>query len=268
MAHTNSTTNYGLPQFIGTDKPGWLTDVNSAYTAIDTQMKTNADGVASNLASINANKTTYDNFVTEQNNQNSNVNSQLASLSSKYDTAISGIQWNPLESASYSINSVEVEISGTPYTAQTTDGRYLYINAIIEMENKLTNSSSLTLQINPKTPLIVKPTKEYNAGFVAKLYRKPFISFKPTDGSDGEQKFSCYNLALPDLVRQYPYTTDLHTFITTAGTVAFTFVLPKAGSDKYYTLNMGSLEITTGEYDKPVIVIHDIIPLPFAKGDM
>lgn len=36
MAHTNSTTNYALPQFLSTDKPAWLTDVNPAYTAIDT----------------------------------------------------------------------------------------------------------------------------------------------------------------------------------------------------------------------------------------
>lgn len=36
MSHTNSTTNYSLPQFVTTDKPAWLTDVNNAYTAIDT----------------------------------------------------------------------------------------------------------------------------------------------------------------------------------------------------------------------------------------
>lgn len=41
MSHTNSTTNFGLPQFITTDKPAWLTDVNVAYQAIDTAMKNN-----------------------------------------------------------------------------------------------------------------------------------------------------------------------------------------------------------------------------------
>lgn len=43
MAHTNATPNYSLPQFLGTDKPAWLTDVNAAMLAIDTQMKANAD---------------------------------------------------------------------------------------------------------------------------------------------------------------------------------------------------------------------------------
>lgn len=36
MGHTNSTPNYALPQFITTDKPAWLTDINGAFTAIDT----------------------------------------------------------------------------------------------------------------------------------------------------------------------------------------------------------------------------------------
>lgn len=43
MSSTNHTTNYNLPQFIGTDKPAWLGDVNPALAAIDAQMKLNAD---------------------------------------------------------------------------------------------------------------------------------------------------------------------------------------------------------------------------------
>jgi uncharacterized phage infection (PIP) family protein YhgE len=54
MAHTNSTTNYHLPQFISTDKPAWLTDVNTAYSVIDTELKTANDAAStavSNAAS-------------------------------------------------------------------------------------------------------------------------------------------------------------------------------------------------------------------------
>lgn len=40
FGHTNSTTNYGYPQFIGTDKPGWLTDINGAFNDIDEDIKT------------------------------------------------------------------------------------------------------------------------------------------------------------------------------------------------------------------------------------
>lgn len=35
MGHTNTTTHYGLPQFVSTDKAGWLTDVNEAFEKID-----------------------------------------------------------------------------------------------------------------------------------------------------------------------------------------------------------------------------------------
>lgn len=43
MSHTNSTTNYNLPQFVGTDKPAWLTDINGAFSSIDTAIKSAKD---------------------------------------------------------------------------------------------------------------------------------------------------------------------------------------------------------------------------------
>lgn len=53
MSSTNHTANYNLPQFVGTDKPAWLGDINPAMSAIDTQMKANADGVAGVLDMFN-----------------------------------------------------------------------------------------------------------------------------------------------------------------------------------------------------------------------
>ena len=52
MAHTNQTEHYELPQFIGSDIPSWLVDVNQAYTAIDSAIYTakNTADVASNTA--------------------------------------------------------------------------------------------------------------------------------------------------------------------------------------------------------------------------
>lgn len=46
MGHTNSTANLALPQFIGTDKPTWLGDVNGAFAAIDGYVGTNDAAVA------------------------------------------------------------------------------------------------------------------------------------------------------------------------------------------------------------------------------
>lgn len=52
MAFTNSTPNYGLPQYIATDKPTYLGDANGAYSTIDTRMKANADAASANSNSI------------------------------------------------------------------------------------------------------------------------------------------------------------------------------------------------------------------------
>ena len=70
MSHTNTTTNYGLPQFLSSDKPAWMADINVAFADIDTQMKLNADAAADaqsdvNDASLNfaagySNASTYD----------------------------------------------------------------------------------------------------------------------------------------------------------------------------------------------------------------
>ena len=52
MSSTNKTTNYNLSQFIGTDKPAWLTDYNSDMSKIDAGVAaaqstaTGADGKA------------------------------------------------------------------------------------------------------------------------------------------------------------------------------------------------------------------------------
>lgn len=51
FGHTNSTSNYELPQFIGTDKPQWLTDINQAFASIDTAIHT-----VSVLANLNSTK--------------------------------------------------------------------------------------------------------------------------------------------------------------------------------------------------------------------
>lgn len=53
MSFTNSTPNYGLPQWIGTDKPTYLGDQNTAYSTIDTQMKANADAAAAATSTAN-----------------------------------------------------------------------------------------------------------------------------------------------------------------------------------------------------------------------
>lgn len=53
MSSTNKTSHYNLPQFIGSDIPTWLGDINSAMTAIDSGINaaaTAASGAATDAA--------------------------------------------------------------------------------------------------------------------------------------------------------------------------------------------------------------------------
>lgn len=47
MTATKHTNNYNLSQFVGTDRPTWLGDYNGDMAKIDTQLKKNADDIAS-----------------------------------------------------------------------------------------------------------------------------------------------------------------------------------------------------------------------------
>lgn len=55
MSATNTTPTIGLPLFIGTDKPAWLTDFNGAMNTIDgaiANLQTAEGGTASSLAAL------------------------------------------------------------------------------------------------------------------------------------------------------------------------------------------------------------------------
>lgn len=52
MSFTNSTPNYGLPQYVGTDKPTFLGDFNNAMTAIDAALHNNAQNAGEGLSEL------------------------------------------------------------------------------------------------------------------------------------------------------------------------------------------------------------------------
>lgn len=82
FGHTNSTPNYELPQFVGTDKPQWLTDINQGFLTIDTAIH-NAYALASltstNLGDISDLTTTVKTDVVSAVNE---INGGLGNLSS------------------------------------------------------------------------------------------------------------------------------------------------------------------------------------------
>lgn len=136
MSATNATTNYALPIFIGTDKPAWLVDWNSAMTAIDAAIKGVDTDVQAAVVDI------------------SGLTSTVASHTSSIST-ISGqitVINNNLNTATGNINTINSLIgNGTPTTTDQT-----LIGAINELhanqgdlsQLQTTDKSSLVAAIN------------------------------------------------------------------------------------------------------------------------
>ena len=74
MSSTNKTTNYDLSQYIGSDKPTYLSDYNGDMLKIDTQMKANADNVALAISGVETATTTANTANSTATTANTNAN--------------------------------------------------------------------------------------------------------------------------------------------------------------------------------------------------
>ena len=130
MSSTNHTTNYGLSQFLGTDKPAWLVDYNGDMAAIDTQMKANADAASGAQTTAN----------TADGKADAN-----ASAITTLDTQINGASGiaTDVTTLQGSVNSITSLIgNGEPTTTDKT-----LIGAINELDSSKADSNNIN--INP-----------------------------------------------------------------------------------------------------------------------
>lgn len=115
MGATNSTPNYGLSQFIGTDKPAWLQDYNGDMLKIDTAInnaKVAADNAANAASAAQGDATTALGDI-------ASLNTNVGTISNTLNTAVGNIN---------TINSLIG--NGTPTTTdQTIIGAINEINA-------------------------------------------------------------------------------------------------------------------------------------------
>ena len=136
MSATNATTNYALPIFIGTDKPAWLVDWNSAMTAIDAAIKgvdTDVQGAVVDISGLSSTVASHTTTL-------STISGQITVITTNLNTATGNIN---------TINSLIG--NGTPTTTDQT-----LIGAINELhanqgdlsQLQTTNKSSLVAAIN------------------------------------------------------------------------------------------------------------------------
>lgn len=142
MSATNTTTNYNLSQFIGTDKPAWLTDYNGDMSRIDTAIKTAADDAAaasSTASAADGKADTNAGNITTLDTQINTPGTGLAAVVSGHTTAISSINGS-LGSITGDIGAINTKIGSTPLptTAQTLTG------AINEIYSGSSGSVSVT----------------------------------------------------------------------------------------------------------------------------
>lgn len=110
MSHTNSTTNYNLPQFIGTDTPGWLTDVNGAMSDIDAAIYARQQGIATNANNI----TSLDGRLTTAEGAIADTDGDVSDLQTRMTVAEGNIasNTNAIGNNTSNINALNTLVSG------------------------------------------------------------------------------------------------------------------------------------------------------------
>lgn len=74
MSSTNHTTNYNLPQFVGSDKPAWLGDINPAMNAIDTAIHASAVKAQQGVDDASTAQTTANQAIADAGNAQTTAN--------------------------------------------------------------------------------------------------------------------------------------------------------------------------------------------------
>lgn len=138
MASTNKTTNYELSQYIGTDKPTYLSDYNGDMYKIDAQMKVNADNVATAISSASTATSTA-------NTANSTANSALSTAQSASSTATSAS--TTASNAQTTANSA----LSTATTAQSTANQVASDLNAFEQKFNFTDFDDLTVSVTNGT---------------------------------------------------------------------------------------------------------------------
>lgn len=136
MSATNTTTNYNLPIFIETDKPAWLVDFNGAMRAIDAQMKTNADAIATKSPILTFNDTAEIDFT----KSGDIITANLASgVSDKVGRALV----TPI-SAPASEQLVGINTNGAQENLEIGSGLKVTSGALHAIDLTLTNKTTVT----------------------------------------------------------------------------------------------------------------------------
>lgn len=143
FASTNKTANYELPQFVGTDKPTWLGDFNSAMADIDAGMHENASDISSMASDVQTATSTA-----------SQASQNVASLTSTVNTLSSTVS-----SVQTTANNASQTASSALNTANTANGK------------ADTNASDIT-SLKSRTTVVENDLNEFNIDTFTKITKE------------------------------------------------------------------------------------------------
>ena len=186
FASTNKTTNYELPQFVGTDKPSWLGDFNEAMLTIDTGMHGNATAIDSVESTSQTAKSTANQALQGVSSLSDTVSSQGSAISS-IDGRVTTIN-STLTTQGTAISSIDGRVT-TLETDNTTNKAniqaledYLNINTFESVPmGTLTRGTIQTQNIN---------VAKNSDGSLAKIYGSMTMNVNSNLGTTFEMQTS------------------------------------------------------------------------------
>lgn len=171
FASTNKTTNYELPQFIGTDKPSWLGDINSAMSTIDGGMHDNAtaiDGIESTVQTATATATQasvdVQNLTSTVNTLSTNVSSVETTANNAQTTSISAL--NTANTANGKADTNASNISSLTSRVTNAEANIANFN-LTKFETPTISRASGTFTIRNGASITVARNED---GSLAKIY--------------------------------------------------------------------------------------------------
>lgn len=140
MSSTNKTTNYNLPQFIASDKPTWLGDVNGAMNAIDTALKS----IENSVTLLDSNVGTDHDLLTEVKSSVDEINRSLTTINNSVSantTNISALDGD-ISYFQSTITSINTRLSLLTTKLEAIEG--LNLNTVL---NKMKNTRVILAEV-------------------------------------------------------------------------------------------------------------------------
>lgn len=191
MSFTNSTPNYGLPQYVGTDKPTFLGDFNNAMTAIDTALHNNEQNAGEGLAELQqaqAALTETQETLTEVQTEVANVSGIAATVNQNVQQALEAAN-DATTAANSATSQIQPAVTAANQASadaqaaqQVANGNVATLNDLSERVTALENTA--VTEITGALPLQGN-TNRY--GFVIKApegHKISSIEFKSISGTE------------------------------------------------------------------------------------